>query len=91
MPVWHISVSISNPDRTKRVRSAGVAEREAIRALAGVGNDREWWWWNPQVGVGHLRVGVTEGELGVLGEWPAEDDAGETGPERRRKYPPAGH
>jgi hypothetical protein len=74
MPVWHTSVSISTPDRTTRVRSAGVAEREAIRALAGVGNDREWWWWNT----------VTGAELVVLGEWPGEDDAGETGPERPR-------
>lgn len=84
MPVWHTSVSISTPDRMTRVRSAGVAEREAIRALAGVGNDREWWWWNTVTGVGHLRVGVTGDELVVLGEWPAEDDAGETGPERPR-------
>lgn len=52
--------------------------------LVGVGNHREWWFWNSAAGVGHLRVGVAEAELEVLGEWPAEDDAGETGPERQR-------
>lgn len=52
--------------------------------LVGVGNQREWWCWNRVTGVGHLRVGCTVEELGVIGVWPAEDDAGVTGPERRR-------
>lgn len=84
MPVWHISASISTPDRRKRVRSATQVERAAVAALAGVGNDREWWIWNSTVGVGHLRVGVTAEELEVIGDYPAEDDAGPAGPERPR-------
>lgn len=31
-----------------------------------------------------MRVGVTEEEADLLGRWPAEDDAGETGPMRPR-------
>jgi hypothetical protein len=84
MPVWHASVSITDPTLRKRVRSAGVAERAAVQALAGVGNQKEWWRWNRELGVGHLWVGVTEEEADALGRWPAEDDAGETGPQRPR-------
>lgn len=79
-----MSVSITDPTGTKRVRSPGVAERAAVRALVGVGNEREWWRWNRVIGVGHLWVGVTEEEAAALGRWPAEDDAGETGPMRGR-------
>lgn len=84
MPVWHISASITTPDLRKRVRSPGAVERHAVNALAGVGNDREWWYWNAVTGVGHLRVGVTKEELEAIGDYPAENDAGPTGPERTR-------
>ncbi|MGH3634218.1 MAG: hypothetical protein ACREN2_13490 [Candidatus Dormibacteria bacterium] len=85
-PVWHASISIRTPD-LRLVRSAGVAERHAVRLLAGVGNDREWWYWNPAVAVGHLRVGLTPAEVAMLPELPAEHDAGPSGPERRRTPP----
>jgi hypothetical protein len=65
--VWHSSVSITDPTRTRRVRSAGVAERAAVAALAGVGNEREWWRWNTESGVGHLRVGGDRGRSGRAG------------------------
>lgn len=82
-PVWHASVSIWTPD-LRPVRAAGLAERLGIRLLTGVGNDREWWWWNPAVAVGHLRVGLSLAEVAALPEFPAEHDAGESGPERKR-------
>jgi hypothetical protein len=68
-PVWHASISIRTPD-LRFVRSAGVAERHAVALLDGVGSDREWWYWN---------------SAAVLPDLPAEHDAGESGPERRRK------
>ena len=61
-------------------------ERFAITALDGVGNDREWWYWNPNKCMGHLRVGVTLDELAALADYPALADAGESGPERKRTY-----
>lgn len=82
-PVWHASISIWTPD-LRMVRSAGLAERHAVQLLDGAGSDREWWHWNPAAAVGHLRVGLTVAEVAVLPEMPAEHDAGESGPERRR-------
>jgi hypothetical protein len=67
----------------KRNRSA-LAEQEAVKVLRGVGGDREWWWWNPTVFVGHLRVPLTTEEFAAMPPGEAVDDAGETGPERRR-------
>jgi hypothetical protein len=82
-PVWHVSISIWTPD-LRRVGAAGLAERHAVRLLAGVGNDREWWIWRPTAKFGHLRVGLTPAEVASLAEMPAEHDAGPSGPERRR-------
>lgn len=84
MPVWHASISISTPDG-RRVRSAGVAERAATRALIGVGSDREWWIWNSATGVGHLRIGLTEDEFARTPHGIATVDAGPSGPERKRR------
>jgi hypothetical protein len=67
------------------MRHPVAAEKEAVRLLRGVGSGaREWWYWNPAVGVGHLRVPVTAGELRRMPPGLARDDAGETGTERPR-------
>jgi hypothetical protein len=81
--VWHVSVSAWSRREAKSAQPA-ICEREAIRCLRGAGGDREWWFWNPDALVGHLRVGVTEAEAGRLPAGIATDDAGETGPERPR-------
>lgn len=85
LPVWHASVSL----QTKKGRLAGPladleAERYAIRALAGVGGHREWWYWNPNAHVGHLRVSVTSTEADMIPAGLAIHDAGESGAERPR-------
>lgn len=82
MPVWHVSVSVWSGAR--QVSVPAVAEKEAVRWLRGVGNDREWWVWNDAALVGHLRVGVTDAECEAMPCGIAEHDAGETGPERLR-------
>lgn len=84
MPVWHASVSINTPTG-HRVRSAGVAERAATKALAEVGGDREWWWWNTDRSIGHLRVGLTDVEFARCPAGQATVDAGPSGPERARR------
>lgn len=61
-----------------------ICERAAVKLLRGVGGDREWWWFNPDALIGHLRVSVTETEHEAMPEGMALDDAGETGPERPR-------
>jgi hypothetical protein len=83
MPVWHVSVSAWSR-REERTNSPSICERAAITLLKGVGGDREWWWFNPAALVGHFRVGVTEAELATMPPGQAVDDAGETGPERKR-------
>lgn len=83
MPVWHVSVSVWS-GAGKRVSVPKVAEREAIRCLRGVGGDREWWVWNEDALVGHLRVGLTPEENETLVCGVAEHDAGDAGPERSR-------
>ncbi|HEY2766257.1 MAG TPA: hypothetical protein VGJ13_19930 [Pseudonocardiaceae bacterium] len=83
-PVWHTSLSLWTPDQRTMLRSPTQVERAAVELLAGVGNDREWWIWRPAPRVGHLRVGLTVEEVAVLPEVPAEHDAGDSGPERRR-------
>jgi hypothetical protein len=82
--VWHLSVSVWSR-RNEPVAVPEVAEREAIRCLAGVGGDREWWIWNPVARVGHLRVAVTGAEYDVIPCGVAQHDAGESGPERVRR------
>ena len=86
MPVWHVSVSAWSRRTETRVSVPDVCEREAVRLLRGVGGDREWWIWNQAGLIGHLRVGVTAGEFAVMPEPPGGvlDDAGESGPERKR-------
>jgi len=56
-----------------------------MNCLRGVGGEREWWFFNADTLIGHLRVGVTEAENAGLPPGIAVDDAGETGPERQRK------
>lgn len=85
-PVWHVSLSLYTPT-SQLLRSPTQLERAGIEILAGVGNDREWWWWNRSTRIGHLRVGLTLEEVAALPEFPAEHDAGESGVERRRRSP----
>ena len=80
--MWHLSVSVWSG--AQQTSAPELAEKEAVRWLRGVGNDREWWHWNDEVRVGHLRVGVTEEEYDAMPCGIAEHDAGETGPERER-------
>lgn len=68
------------------MRSVTQIERAAVRLLAGVGGDREWWIWNPGAQVGHLRIGLTTAEADQLPCGLAEHDAGESGPERPRTH-----
>lgn len=81
--MWHASVSLQQ--RGAFLRAPGRLERLATRQLAQVGGDREWWWWNPRALVGHLRVSVTAAELALIPPGCALSDAGESGPERRRR------
>lgn len=83
LPVWHASLSLWTPARTP-VRSPGRLERAAVRMLASVGGDTEWWIWNPRAAVGHLRVAVTPAEYELIPAGCAVHDAGESGPARRR-------
>lgn len=82
LPVWHVSVSAWSGE--KRSSQPGLCEREAIKLLRGVGGDREWWLWNADTMIGHLRVSVTGDEHEVMPCGVAENDAGESGPERKR-------
>lgn len=59
-------------------------EAAAVRLLAGVGGDHEWWLWNPAARVGHLRVPVTSDEYALIPPGCVVSDAGETGPRRPR-------
>lgn len=61
-----------------------LCETEALGLLAGVGGEREWWFYSP-ARVGHLRVNLTVAEAAALAPGVAVHDAGETGPERRRQ------
>jgi hypothetical protein len=81
--VWHVSVSAWSRRET-RVDAPAICEKEAIRLLAGAGGDSEWWHWNADSLIGHLRVGVTGAEYGSMPPGQAVDDAGESGPERPR-------
>lgn len=83
MPVWHLSVSVWDKAR-RMVTQPRLAEKEAVRCLRGVGGDREWWLWNNEAQVGHLRVALTMDENKQVPCGMAEHDAGESGPERPR-------
>jgi len=71
-----------------KLRSPGVVERHAVRLLAAVGGDREWWQWSRRVLVGHLRVALTAEEYDRCPPGRAVGDAGDAGPERRRRRAP---
>lgn len=83
LPVWHVSASLHTPD-LRPLSAPGRLERAAVRLLRGVGGDVEWWLWNPQARVAHLRVAVTPDEYAVIPPGCATVDAGESGPQRRR-------
>lgn len=82
--MWHVSVSAWSRRTEKRVSVPQVCELEAVRLLRGAGGEREWWHWNAGALIGHLCIGLTEAEYATLPPVQATDDAGETGPERKR-------
>jgi hypothetical protein len=90
MPVWHVSASLWDSRTEQKLRAPGRLERAATALLAGVGGDREWWIWNPRLRVAHLRVAVTPAEYAVIPPGCAVADAGDSGPERRRRRPATG-
>lgn len=55
-----------------------------MKLLTGVGGDAEYWFWNPAVLVGHLRVPVTAAEYARVPPGCVVADAGESGPRRPR-------
>jgi hypothetical protein len=83
LPVWHVSASLRAP-QGDLLAAPGRLERTAVRLLAGVGGDREWWLWNAAARVAHLRVAVTEDEYRRIPPGCATADAGPSGPQRRR-------
>jgi len=83
MPVWHVSLSVWAPDGRAKRNEPGIACAEAVADLRGVGGPAEWWFWSP-ARIGHLRVPLTEEEFAMVPPGMAVDDAGETGPRRRR-------
>jgi hypothetical protein len=85
MPVWHVSASLWEPSGKTKLRAPGRLERAAIALLRPVGADREWWIWNPAVRVAHLRVALTVAEYERVPPGCVVADAGESGPERRRR------
>ena len=85
MPVWHVSASLWEPSGTTKLRTPGRLERAAVALLRPVGGDREWWIWNPAVQVAHLRVALTAAEYERVPPGCVVADAGDSGPERRRR------
>lgn len=89
LPVWHVSVTVWTPKGRQPINKPMQAEGEAVRLLRGVGDpEREWWVWNlgeAMPYVGHLRVPVTPQEAQRIPPGCATDDAGQTGPLRRRR------
>lgn len=92
MPVWHVSVTVWDRTGTQSRSMPELAEREAVKLLAGAGNDREWWIHRRGLlaPIGDLRVGLTGDELDTMmaacngNVPPVTADAGESGPERPR-------
>ena len=82
-------MSVWSKDGTRKVPAAELALKEAVKLLAGVGGDCEWWIYgggpNREL-VGYLRVPVTEIEYQLCPSGTVITDAGETGPQRPRTY-----
>lgn len=81
--MWHASVSIQAGPGQFLDQPARL-ERAAMKALAGVGGDTEWW--TCPRGIGHLRVPVTAEEAQLIPPGRVMADAGDTGPQRPRTY-----
>lgn len=81
--MWHVSISLWTP-RGEMMAAAGRLERAAVALLRGVGGDVEWWLWNRQARIGHLRVPVTAAEFDQVPPGCAIGDAGPSGSERKR-------
>ncbi len=89
LPVWHASVSAQKPAPRpgtygQFVHAEKLIEKYAVALLRGVGGTREWWIYNPNAHVGHLRVALTPEEATTLPPGIALDDAGPSGPQRAR-------
>lgn len=78
-------MSLWEPSGRTKLRAPGRLERAATSLLREVGGDVEWWIWRPAVQVGHLRVAVTAAEFEQVPPGCAVNDAGESGPMRRRR------
>lgn len=76
-------MSVRDPRTSALTSNAGLAEREAVRLLVGVGGDLEWWIYSTGK-VGHLRVPLTAEEYQQIPPGCALADAGDTGPQRPR-------
>lgn len=91
LPVWHASMSLQmSGDRRLNDQNARLtAVRFGAVAMIDVGSERgEWWFWNKQAAVGHLRVPVTEEETKTCGVSLGTSDAGQAGTWRRRTLVP---
>lgn len=88
--MWHASVSVWNRDGTRKMNLPALAFNEAVRLLAGVGADVEWWTFGTGPAgeyVGYLRVPVTETEYAQCPAGIVVADAGDAGPQRPRTKP----
>jgi len=85
-------VSIWSKDGSRKLNNPALAEKEAVKLLAGVGGDCEWWIYACGAGslVGYLRVPVTEAEFAVCPAGNVVADAGDAGPQRPRTRGKAG-
>lgn len=81
-------MSIWAKDESRKLHQPKLAEKEAIKLLAGVGGDIEWWIHACGKGspVGYLRVPVTPEEYQHVPPGCVTTDAGETGPQRPRTH-----
>lgn len=81
-------MSVWSKDGSRKLSNPGLAEKEAIKLLSGVGGDCEWWIYacGNASPVGYLRVPVSESEYAICPAGTVVADAGETGPQRPRTY-----
>lgn len=77
-------MSLWSRGQERKLSAPGPAEQVGVRLLEGVGGEREWWVWNAEERVGHLRVALTPAEVAVIPPGCPVGDAGITGPERPR-------